>query len=219
MLLVLLCACRSGVIHFATGSDDLRAAWFATDPAYTQNLSQTVVLLANSSVDCDTIPSLDATKEDLAVPADAAILTRENARVVILFLFQQAGESLESTYVVEPERDGENVTTENGVASAAYLGVNEAVLIDEDGLNRFYLPGSNPGDCELVDHVPSPGEVVIAHAGTHLKGTFSLDAIDVSGHFDAKECSTNPDFVTTLQSVAVLRQNLSMCVDDPTAKP
>ena len=222
-MLVLLLACRSGVIHYPTGTDDLRAAWFQTAP-YTgranakgeTTLTQTIVLLANTQVECEDIPTLDIGKEALDSPETVAIFTRENARVVILFLFQNKDLDLVSTYVVDPEPSGKNVTTVNGVAGAAYLGVNEAELIDEDGLVRFYLPGSNPGDCELVDHVPPPGEIVITHATGNLKGTFALDSIDVSGRFDAKECTDNPDFMTTLQSIVLLPPDtFSMCVDEP----
>jgi hypothetical protein len=222
-MLVLLLACRSGVIHYPSGSDDLRAAWFQTGPYEGRRnseedttLTQTVMLLANTQIDCADIPTLDTDKKKvLDSPESIAIFTRENARVVILFLFQQAGSSLASTYIVDPEPSGENVTTQNGVASAAYLGVNEAELIDEDGLMRFYLPGSNPGDCELVDDVPPPGEIVITDSGPNLRGTFALDSIDVSGRFDAKECTDNPEFMTTLQSVVLLPpDNFSMCVDD-----
>ena len=221
-MLVLLLACRSGVIHYPTGSDDLRAAWFQTAPyANRENakgettLTQTVVLLANTQVDCEDIPTLDVGKKALDSPEAVAIFTRENARVVILFLFQDENQDLVSSYLVDEEPAGENVTTVNGVASAAYLGVNEAELIDEDGLVRFYLPGSNPGDCVLVDQVPPPGEIVITHAATTLRGTFALDSIDVSGRFDAKECTDNPEFMTTLQSVVLLPpDNFSMCIDE-----
>ncbi len=222
-MLVLLLACRSGVIHYPTGTDDLRAAWFQTAPYPGRDnakgettLTQTIVMLANTSVDCEDIPPLDAVQGKTALddPETVAVFTRENARVVILFLFQDKHRDLVSTYVIDEEPPGENVTTENGVASAAYLGVNEAELIDEDGLVRFYLPGSNPGDCMLVDDVPPPGEIVITDAGRNLKGTFALDSIDVSGRFDAKECTDNPDFMNTLQSVVLLPpDNFSMCVE------
>jgi hypothetical protein len=217
-MLVLLLACRSGVIHYPTGTDDLRAAWFQTVP-YTRlvdqngepTLTQTVVMLANTQVDCADIPTMD--KKALDSPETVAVFTRENARVVILFLYQDKHRDLVSPYVLDDDLPGENVTTENGVASAAYLGVNEAELVDEDGLVRFYLPGSNPGDCMLVQDVPSPGEVVITDASPNLKGTFALDAIDVSGRFEAKECTDNPEFLTTLQSVVLLPPNdFSMCV-------
>ena len=221
-MFVLLLACRSGVIHYPTGTDDLRAAWFQTAPYPLRvdeegepTLTQTIVMLANTSVDCEDIPTLDVDKKGaLDNPETVAVFTRENARVVILFLFQDKHRDLVSTYVVDEELPGENVTTQNGVAAAAYLGVNEAELIDEDGLVRFYLPGSNPGDCVLVDDVPPPGEIVITDASRNLKGTFALDAIDVSGRFDAKECTDNPEFMTTLQSVVLLPpDNFSMCVD------
>ena len=219
-MLVLLLACRSGVIHYPTGTDDLRAAWFQTAP-YTgrvdqdgePTLTQTIVMLANTKVYCADIPPLGGDEKALDSPETVAVFTRENARVVILFLFQDKHRDLVSTYVLDEEPPGENVTTENGIASAAYLGVNEAELVDEDGLVRFYLPGSNPGDCMLVQDVPSPGEVVINDASPNLKGTFALDAIDVSGRFDAKECKDNPQFMTTMQSVVLLPpDNFSMCV-------
>jgi hypothetical protein len=133
---------------------------------------------------------------------------------VVLFLFQRKSADLVGSYVLEPDHTGENVTTANGVATATYLGVNEAVLSDDNGLERFYLPGSNPGDCELVIDVPAPGDVRITSAATHLRGDFALDAVDVSGRFDAKECD-NRDFTLTLEAVALLRDNLSMCVDEP----
>ena len=222
-MLVLLLACRSGVIHYPTGTDDLRAAWFQTAPytgrgdeAGEPTLTQTIVMLANTSVECEDIPSLDVAngKKALDSPETVAVFTRENARVVILFLFQSKQRDLASSYVIDDEPLGENVTTQNGVASAAYLGVNEAELIDEDGLVRFYLPGSNPGDCMLVDDVPPPGEITITAADRNLKGTFALDSIDVSGRFDAKECTDNPEFMATLQSVVLFPpDNFSMCVD------
>jgi hypothetical protein len=220
-MLVLLLACRSGVIHYPTGTDDLRAAWFQTAPYPGRGdeegqptLTQTIVMLANTAVECEDIPTLDVGEKALDSPEAVAVFTRENARVVILFLFQSTQRDLASSYVIDDDPAGENVTTENGVAAAAYLGVNEAELIDEDGLVRFYLPGSNPGDCMLVDDVPPPGEVVINDASRNLKGTFALDSIDVSGRFDAKECKDNPQFMTTLQSVVLLPpDNFSMCVD------
>ena len=218
-MLVLLVACRSGVIHYPTGTDDLRAAWVQTAP-YTgrvdesgePTLTETIVMLANTQVDCQDIPNM-ADKTAFDSPETVAVFTRENARVVILFLFQDRHRDLVSTYVLDDDPPGENVTTENGVASAAYLGVNESELVDEDGLVRFYLPGSNPGDCLLVQDVPSPGEVVINDASPNLKGTFALDTVDVSGRFEAKECKDNPEFMTTLQAVVVLTPDpFSMCV-------
>jgi hypothetical protein len=215
MLLLVLTACRSGFIRYATGSDDLRAAYYVTvaDPTYA-SLSQTVVLLANSDIDCNHLPTV-ADKAD-ADPVTDAAFTRENARVVVLYLYQRLGSSIVDHYDLDESQSGENVTTDHGVAAAAYLGVNEAVLTDEDGIERFYLPGSNPGDCELVPHVPSPGAVDITRADDHLKGTFSLDAIDVSGRFDALECTSNPDFATAFQAISLLEDDLSSCVyDDP----
>ena len=221
-MFVLLLACRSGVIHYPTGTDDLRAAWYQTAP-YTgrfdehgdPTLTQTIVMLANTSVDCEDIPAdISNGKKALDDPETVAVFTRENARVVILFLFQDKHRDLVSSYVIDEEQPGENVTTQNGVAGAAYLGVNESELVDEDGLVRFYLPGSNPGDCMLVQDVPSPGEVVINDASPNLKGTFALDSIDVSGRFDAKECTDNPEFMTTLQALVLLPpDNFSMCVE------
>jgi hypothetical protein len=171
------------------------------------------VFLANTQIDCEDISTPDFDTKTLESPETVAVFTRENARVVILSLYQDKRRDLVSSYVVDPEPLAENVTTENGVASAAYLGVNEAELVDEDGLVRVYLPGSNPGDCVLVDDVPPPGEIVITDASRNLKGTFSLDAIDVSGRFDAKECTDNPEFMTALQAVILLAEDYSMCVD------
>jgi hypothetical protein len=178
-------------------------------------LTQTIVMLANTQVDCEDIPTLpEEDTKTLNSPETVAVFTRENARVVILFLFQDKHEDLVSTYVVDGEPAGDNVTTQNGVASAAYLGVNEAELVDEDGLVRFYLPGSNPGDCVLVDDVPPPGEVVVTDAGRNLKGTFALDSIDVSGRFEAKECEDNPEFMITLSSIVLLPYDtFSTCLD------
>ena len=225
-MLVLLLACRSGVIHYPTGTDDLRAAWFQTAPYLGRvdehgdpTLTQTIVMLANTSIDCADIP-LNLDKKSLDSPETVAVFTRENARVVILFLFQDKHRDLVSSYVIDEEPPGENVTTQNGVAAAAYLGVNESELVDEDGLVRFYLPGSNPGDCMLVQDVPSPGEIVITDASPNLKGTFALDSIDVSGRFDAKECTDNPEFMTALEAVVVIPSDtFSQCVVDADDTP
>src|SRR4029453_5975993 len=140
-MLVLLLACRSGVIHYPTGTDDLRAAWFQTAP-YTgrvgpngePTLTQNVGMPANTQVDCEDIPTMD--QKALDSPETVAVFTRENARVVILFLYQDKHRDLVSSYVIDEGQPGENVTTQNGVADAAYLGVNESELVDEDGLVR-----------------------------------------------------------------------------------
>src|SRR5436190_17435872 len=119
-MLVLLLACRSGVIHYPTGTDDLRAAWFQTAPYMGRldeqgqpTLTQTIVMLANTAVDCEDIPTLDVGKQALDDPETVAVFTRENARVVILFLFQDKHRDLASTYVIDEDPPGKNVTTQN----------------------------------------------------------------------------------------------------------
>lgn len=217
-----LAACASGTINYPTGSDRIRTAYFATedDPAW-DNVRQAVVLLANSDVSCNSIPSFDESAMELDEIAEVAAFTREDARVVVLYLYQRRDAEWTSQYDLLTDHSGEFVTTSKGVAGAAYLGVEEAALLDDDGLQRFYQPGSNPGDCMLLPNVGEPGSVEITRDGNDkIGGSFSLEGIDVSGHFTAERCSQNPTFVETFQSIALFGDRLSMCVveDDDNKK-
>jgi hypothetical protein len=190
---VLLGACAPyGRIFTASGNDRLRTAWYAEMPL--AGKSSLVVLLANSRLDC-TMP--DATSPTAVKSAQEEIylaMNREGARVVGLQLLSVDPSDWSGRYTVVADFAKAVLSSDTPrLAQAMYIGVDEAEVENLDGIYRsYYAP-----DPVYVFGVPAPGDVNVKASNDTVSGDFSLDAIDVSGTFEAESCSSESSILET----------------------
>jgi hypothetical protein len=207
----LLWGCANGVIHTPQGSSPIRAAYYSfSDPEAYPYLTEATILLANSDLDCE-LPAFGDHPETVEEAQTLGALTREGARVVVLRLFQLDDEGWTSRYDLQTAADGEGVTTNTGVASAAYLAMNEAAVV-ADGLIRTYDPGPGPDDCSLLVDASDDGFVEVKGDTHGLRGSFSLDDIDVSGRFRADEC--REDLALAVAAISTSNKLGGLCEPD-----
>lgn len=198
LIVAALIACTPGTVSTTAGSDRLRTALYHVerDP----DGDQLTLMLFNSYVPCQLEPrdgdaqAIDAAREAL----DIALL-REGSRVVFAEVLRLPGEKTWTGPV--PIYDDENLGrfldgVDPMAARALYGGVNEATLLDDDGLEQTY----NPTDVDLAWITP-PSWLELRETRDGLSGRFSLENVDVAGRFRAQPCPTLDQHVARAYAV------------------
>ncbi len=186
--LALCTACSSaGRLHTPRGSDRVRDAWHIP----TSYLGQGVLALviANSRFPCG-LPSEADPEAITGADMDYYVAwNREGALVVGLLLYRWGtGDDWSGSYPLQDTVTPEALdAVEPRAAMAAFHAIWEAEVSEEDGIYRQY---------EAVDEqdlmpVPSPGSVELQVQGETMRGSFTLDSIDVSGTFTSQRCSAS----------------------------
>ncbi|MCB9762210.1 MAG: hypothetical protein H6739_20590 [Alphaproteobacteria bacterium] len=186
VLLLALAGCAPGSINYPQGSSPLYTAYFQELPS-DGDATETLVLLLNSTLDCDLTPEdADPVTREQAMAELYIALTREDARVVFLSLkrYVSATDPV-GWYPIhdEPSVDYLLDGASPFAARAAYVGINEARVVEDDGLYRAYEPVDVEGGW-----MDEPSEVRITRSGDTLVGSFEFAEVDVSGRFRASPC-------------------------------
>jgi hypothetical protein len=201
----LAAGCAPGRIEWATGSDDLRTALYIVERDATTGASPRIrLLLSNGEFGCS-LPSFTddsgfSTEESdqeqaLALLQLVTAMCREDARHVVLDLYHLRWEDAPGVYPGDSVADATSLGSPNRWSRAAYLGVEEARVADEDGLSRAY---------EIVEVDARPllgdgGEASISRLEEgHAVGHFSFPEANISGDFRATECASDTSEATAL---------------------
>jgi len=179
-----------GQLHFPGGSAPIRTAWYRID---SQPNPQLQVFLSTGRFPCS-FPDVtgEAYREALGELQVAAC--REDSRHVGLSLFQVRGTDFDGVY---PAEAGANAAAlgpgARRLANGSYFAVEEAFLVEVQGLGRAYSPSEETYLPEL-----GSGQVEV-DSGDRLRGALSFDA-GVHGHFVAEACPAEDGLLDLLVS-------------------
>jgi hypothetical protein len=178
-----LLACSPGSIVFPGGEAPIRSAHYRAELDDGDPVLR--VFLSSSELPCTFPEGDDAAREQALVELQLATC-RESARHVGLTLYRrnQSG-SWSARY---PARAGANPAALSDelprLASGAYVGIEEAFLVQVDGLDRWYASAEET-------YLPDLGAGwVEVEEGAQLSGRFSFDGAGVYGAFAADACDT-----------------------------
>lgn len=203
-LIAALGACAPGVIRTPEGSDSLRSALYTVSPSSDPEVDRSVVILANSPLDCDLPDSENPADIEAGESELVSAFTREGARVVIFEMYHLSSASWTVDFPVTTDAGTYAASGIQGAASALYWAVYESVVEDKEGLSVTYAPGDGPRDVLYVDPVDEPGEVTLTREieeedeDDDMVGTFRLESLDVSGRFRATRCADDADVFVLL---------------------
>jgi hypothetical protein len=195
LALCLLPACSDpGIIWSPSGTTPLRTALYRVGPR--QGLDELVMLLSNGELTCGLpgLTDLEAQSDATAVLYTAAC--REGAQHVVLRLYSWDGEwtgNFPGSDSASPEMLS---AAEQQVAGGSFYAVEEAVLVEVEGLGRFYAAEESVYLPQLGDS----GQVMVEKMDERgLTGWFSFPDEALSGEFQAERCEGDtslPDVVS-----------------------
>lgn len=188
-----LLGCAAGSLVFPGGTAEVRTAWWRADRDDGDDVLR--VFLSNSDLPCSFPGGGDAAFGD-ALQSLQLGLCREGARHVGLTLFRRDGGGWSGTF---PARAGANpaaLTAERPrLASGSYGGVDEAFLVQVDGLDRWYAPLEEAYVPDLGE-----GEVHIEVDGERLSGTFAFGEAGVFGEVARGQACSEHDGLLQLMA-------------------
>ncbi len=177
-----------GWIHSPEGSTRLRAALHA----WSSDAGRPVlaILLANSQMECTDPDYGDPQEQEQALLEQTYAMTREGARIVGLELFNLDTTSWIGSFPLQAEIDTDQPDEDTPrLARALYLAVYESEAMESHGLYRYY----SSSDMDLIYWVDEPGTVDLEQIASGIRGSFSLQALDVSGTFKTQSCAADTD--------------------------
>lgn len=198
LLTALLTACTPGTLGTSTGSEPLRTSYFHVERDIDGD--RLTLLLFNSYVPCQLQPpSGDAAAIDKAQEALDIALLREGSRVVFATIQRLPGETTwagNAPVYDEDELERHLDGLHPRAARAIYAGVNEAELNHDDGLEQTYTPT----DVDLA-YITPPSWFDLTERKDGIQGKFSLENVDISGHFRAEPCAFVDQHVARARAV------------------
>ena len=207
--LVLLTGCGAGNIAWESGDDKLHTALYIwEDHGPTQAMT---LFLSNGRFECELPDGLaqlflldsgisytDPDEAERAVLDFATALYREDARHVVLTLYKQTDGDWTGRYPGNDDAQDALISDEQPqLASGQYLGVDDAIIDQEDGVVRTYLPSAYSWDPELGDG----GFVQVDTAGTQINGSFGFPDAHLSGQFTAEGCGTTTELFDAIEAI------------------
>lgn len=200
-LILGLCGCGGGPGLLIDGSGlwPLRTARYRI--GIRDGAPELALVLSNGDFACG-LPSFPSDPERQARETEAllAAACREGARHASLRLYQR-DEDWVGAFVGADHAEAADLTSERPrLARAAYYGVDEAVLIEFDGLTRGYAALEEIWLPVLGDG----GEVRIEEkTGSALRGWFSFPDEDLSGEFEATRCAGDTSLIDVIAAAPV----------------
>lgn len=198
-VLVLLGGCGpAGTLVTPDGIEPLRTMMYRV--GIRDGAPELALVLSNGDLDCG-LPAFfsDTNAQAEALEALLAAACREGARHVAIHLYQ-----LDDRWLGAFEGDDDASadllsSTVPRVGRGAYYGVDEAFLVEVDGLYRGYTASEDTWLPELGD-----GEIVIDDdADDLLTGWFSFPDEGLSGEFAATRCSGDTSLLDILAAQPV----------------
>lgn len=195
-LAILLAGCSpDGWLRSSHGAERIRTAFHF--PTTFAGVHAQAMVLSNSHFPCSLPDTPDPDAITQAQMDWANAWNREGSMLVAFVLYRWEEASWEGNFPVDEAASPFGLDeVEPRVAMAAYRAVWEAEVSEEDGLYREYEPVVE----EQFVPVEGPGtiELEVRDGGTGFAGTFSLDAIDVSGRFHSSWCADGGDLIDYL---------------------
>jgi hypothetical protein len=180
-----------GTLYSPDGTDELRTASYRV--GIRDGAPELVILLSNGVLGCGFPFESETAAQAEAVEGMVAAACREGARHVALRLYDRDAR-FTGSFPGLSGADGRALETLPRVSAGAYYAVEEAFLIEIDGLDRgyaasedLYLPElGDGGRVEITSTAvnPAAGEV----GAETLSGWFDFPDERVSGEFRAERC-------------------------------
>ncbi len=194
LLLAMGCA-TPGVLQTPDGITEIRTARYRI--GVRDGLPEIVVLLSNGYFECGIPRYDDAAAQEAALTSLGAAACREGAKHVALHLYRRE-DGWTGGYPGLTDASAEDLDEDHPrLARAAYYGVDEAFLVELDGLIRGYAAAKST----LLDGLGTGGLVQIdADTGDRLDGWFQFPDEGLAGEFRAERCTGDTsliDVVTT----------------------
>ena len=177
-----------GELRFPGGSAPVRTAWYRIDAQPSPSLS---VFVSSSRFPCE-FPEGRGEDYTEALGELQVAACREGAHHVGLQVFQSSGTTFDGAYPAEAGASAAALSASRPrLARGAYFGVEEAFLVEVDGLRRAYSPSEETYLPDL-----GPGRVELDH-DERLRGELAFDA-GVYGTFTAEVCDANDGLLDLL---------------------
>ncbi len=179
------------------GTVELRTAIYAV--GVTDGAPELKMLLSNGLFECG-IPKLsDETEQDLALQGIFAAACREGAQHTSLHLYQGESTAWAGTFQGKTYASADDLTPERArLARGAYHSIEEAFLVELDGLVRGYAVAEE----EVLPDLGDGGEVTLdLDEGDRLLGRFSFPDEGVSGEFRATRCGGDTSLLEALTTL------------------
>jgi hypothetical protein len=192
-LALVACTSGPGTLVSPLGTEPLRTALYRV--GIVDGAPEIVVLLSNGDLECGLPAFRETERQAEASEGLLAAACREGAQHLVLFLY-----TLQPTFTGRYEGVNRASVDELGeddlrVARGAYYGIEEAVLVLIDGLERGY---------EATDDLYLPvlgdgGEVDITAEDTdRLEGTLQFPGQGLFGEFRAERCTGSTQLIDTI---------------------
>ena len=189
-------SCSPGSIEWSNGSDILRTALYTIDDEGSG--SHMTILLSNGIFECAPPDFATAADQSEALLQLVTAACRENARHAILHLYLHDTAEWEGEFQSTPT---EGVVTELAprLSMGLYVGINEAVVEEEDGLSFTFTPT----DVDMIA-LGEQSYVQLDSAKVHVAGSFSHAEAHVSGNFRAQSCGSETGLFDVIAQNAII---------------
>ena len=190
-------ACKSGpgTLVSPQGTEELRTALYRV--GIFGGAPEVVLVLSNGDLECGLPNFTDTSRQAESAEGLLAAACREGAQHVALYLYTLQS-SLAGHYAGENRASVDALGDGNDrVARGSYYGIEEAFLVEIDGLERGYAASKDL----YLPVMGDGGEVDISSdADDTLEGWFSFPGDGISGEFRATRCTGSTELIDTIAS-------------------
>jgi hypothetical protein len=198
-------ACEGpGTLYSPEGTETLRTALFRV--GVRGGGPELVVLLSNGEIGCGLPAYPDTAAQAEAIEGLLAAACREGAQHVALHIYDRSGE-WSGDFPGRSNATFADLTDEQPrLSSGAFYTVQEAFLIEIDGLGRGYAAS----DDLYIPDMGDGGNVQLSLAGAdaaegavgadRLRGWFDFPQDEVSGEFVAQRCTGDTSLIDVVTS-------------------
>jgi hypothetical protein len=195
LALFVLSACRDpGTIWSPMGTTPLRTALYRVGPR--QGLDELVLLLSNGELTCGLPGLTDAEAQSDAIEVLYTAACREGAQHVVLRLYSWDGDWLGQFPGAASASPDLLSSARREVAGGSFYAVQEAILVNVEGLGRYYAAAESL----YLPDLGEGGEIMVEKMDEQaLTGWFSFPDDELSGEFRAERCEGDTSLLDVVE--------------------
>lgn len=180
------------------GAEPLRTALYRV--GLSDGAPELVIVLSNGDLQCGLPNWKDTSRQAEAAEALLAAACREGAQHLALFLYSGSPGWVGVYDGVNDAAAGALSADRPRVAKGAFYGIEEAFLVEVEGLERGYAASEDL----WVPVLGASGEVVITGEGADfVEGYFDFPREGISGEFHAERCTGSTELVDNVASAPI----------------